>query len=51
VAFHWSEDDDPNVDEPIGWSIVGDGTEPIYFGDPGDDEFLAIQQLLAGGDS
>jgi hypothetical protein len=33
LGFHWANDADPELDEPIGWSIFGDGSEPWMFAD------------------
>lgn len=49
LAFHWADGDDPETADPIGWSIMGDGTEPWTFGDaPDTPEHRTLDALFAG---
>jgi hypothetical protein len=48
IAFHWAAGADPEVNEPIGWSIMGDGSEPWTFVDaPGTPEHRTIDAMFA----
>jgi hypothetical protein len=51
LAFHWDDDADPTTDEPTGWSIIGDGTEPWTMGDHPENDacFAAVERLLNDG--
>lgn len=47
LAFTYADDADPETDEPSGWTILGDGTEPWVMADGmGDAPFAAVEALL-----
>ena len=52
LAFHWADGADSEVDEPIGWSLVGDGSELWTFGDAeGTPEHRTLDAMFAGVES
>lgn len=45
LGLVWGEGANPEFDEPIGWTLLGDGLEPFVFGeDIG--RFDAVERLL-----
>lgn len=47
IAFCYSEEDSDGKGEPIGWQLLGDGSEPWQFAEGQvTDEFQSVSQLL-----
>ncbi len=45
--FVWEKESDVEQDEPIGWTLAGNGKELFTFDNPSEKEFQALNRLLA----